>query len=154
MKGICFALFAVVLVGCFDPEAGTITEERTATAEQKLVVCSSSCDAPTYNGQPVACASNIFCFSDAGAAYCQVDAYNWQVVTCAPGQPSGPRCGDGVCNGSDTYYNCPSDCPPPIECGNGVCEAGESQWSCPSDCCYNQPIVAGENISLRPPDCY
>ena len=46
-------------------------------------------------------------------------------------------CGDKVCEGLETYDNCPEDCPKPsVVCGNGICEinSGESQETCCSDC--------------------
>lgn len=38
-------------------------------------------------------------------------------------------CGDGVCNGSETAWSCPSDCG---YCGDGYCSSGEYGWC--SDC--------------------
>jgi TolB-like protein len=45
------------------------------------------------------------------------------------------RCGDGVCDGTETCSSCPQDCGicPPT-CGNGVCDEGEDYSSCPEDC--------------------
>ncbi len=43
-------------------------------------------------------------------------------------------CGDGICNGNETYYSCPSDCPPPIYCGDGICNGNETCSTCPGDC--------------------
>ena len=53
-----------------------------------------------------------------------------------PPQPK-PVCGDGKCNGTETYDTCDADCqppPPPPVCGDKKCEGGESFQSCPSDC--------------------
>ncbi|MCC6995158.1 MAG: DUF11 domain-containing protein [Deltaproteobacteria bacterium] len=50
--------------------------------------------------------------------------------------PCPPRCGDGTCNGTDTCSNCPGDCGIcPISCGNGTCDMpAESCSTCPADC--------------------
>jgi len=42
------------------------------------------------------------------------------------------RCGDGICNSSESYITCKADCAP--VCGNGICEYGEGQDTCPADC--------------------
>lgn len=41
-------------------------------------------------------------------------------------------CGDGKCQGTESYSNCPADC----FCGNGVCEPGkgEDKFTCQRDC--------------------
>lgn len=42
-------------------------------------------------------------------------------------------CGDGVCEGEETGYNCEIDCGPAPGCGDGSCEQGE-ECNCPDDC--------------------
>jgi hypothetical protein len=42
------------------------------------------------------------------------------------------RCGDGICNSTESYDTCKADCTP--ICGNGICEYGEGQDTCPEDC--------------------
>jgi hypothetical protein len=127
MKALLIAGLAVALYGCFTPDSDTIAEEKLATAEQQIVVCSSSCDPPTYNGSPVACASNSYCYSDAGGAYCLDNSGNWASALCTPNIP----CGNGVCDSGENPGNCPQDCQ---SCGNGACDYGETAWTCPSDC--------------------
>jgi len=41
-------------------------------------------------------------------------------------------CGDGICEGDESYLNCAVDCPVPI-CGDGTCDPGEDLCSC-TDC--------------------
>ena len=130
MLAMTFAVLTGALAGCFTPESDAITDEKLATAEQQIVVCSSSCDPPTYNGSPVACASNSYCFSDAAGAYCLDNNGNWASATCALGG-GGVPCGNGVCGPGEDPGNCPQDC---ISCGNGVCDYGDTSWNCPSDC--------------------
>jgi hypothetical protein len=51
--------------------------------------------------------------------------------------PPKPVCGDGMCNGGETYQTCNSDCsppPPPPVCGDKKCEGAETYASCESDC--------------------
>jgi len=43
-----------------------------------------------------------------------------------------PRCGDSVCNGTETNLTCPADCA--AGCGNLICDPGESFATCPGDC--------------------
>ncbi len=54
-----------------------------------------------------------------------------------------PRCGDGICNGTETNATCPADCPliptptptpPPPFCGDGKCNGTETNATCPADC--------------------
>jgi hypothetical protein len=123
----------VLLFGCYSPEEEAKTEEKFSSKEQAIVVCSSDCAPPTYDGNPVACASNIYCSSDAAGAYCVNSNTTWSIVYC---QTSAPPiyCGDGICNGSETWQTC-SDCPPPSHsCGDGVCDyPDETRYDC-SDC--------------------
>ncbi|MBF0492451.1 MAG: hypothetical protein HQM15_06695 [Deltaproteobacteria bacterium] len=60
-----------------------------------------------------------------------------------------PRCGDGVCNGTETALSCPMDCPlilPPLPyCGDGVCNGSETPRTCPADCGPPTP-VCGDGI--------
>ncbi len=44
-------------------------------------------------------------------------------------------CGDGKCNGEETWESCPDDCEAPVEgCGDGECDPGEGYATCPEDC--------------------
>lgn len=133
MRTLWIAVIAVALVGCFTPESEELTEEKYSTAEQKLSVCSSDCAPPIYNGSPVACASNIFCSSDAAGAYCLNNNGSWTTVSCTAAPVP---CGDGICGAGENSSNCPVDCPPPSGpvCGDGVCESPERRLTCPEDC--------------------
>lgn len=132
MKALFFVAVAMIFAGCFTPEeSGDGAEEvKYSTAEQKIVVCASDCLPPTYNGNPVACASNIYCASDAAGAYCLNNDGSWSNYFCAAG---GSWCGDGICNGNETYQTC-ADCPPPTTwCGDGICNGNETYQTC-ADC--------------------
>lgn len=138
MKSLYLAFIAVLFAACYSPSEEGMTEEKFSSKEQAIVVCSSQCAQPTYNGNPVACASNIYCYSDPGGAYCLNSNNTWSNYYCQAGQPP-IYCGDGTCNGTDTPQNCPADCgpPPPTEyCGDGICQPwiGEGGWNC-SECC-------------------
>lgn len=51
---------------------------------------------------------------------------------------TGQTCGDSVCEGTETFTNCPQDCPvPPDFCGDNICNGTETFGTCPQDC---QPI--------------
>lgn len=53
------------------------------------------------------------------------------------------RCGDGVCNGTESCKSCEGDCdkcPAGTTCGNGVCEAKEKCYVCAEDCDPCDPL--------------
>jgi hypothetical protein len=69
--------------------------------------------------------------------------------------PVDTLCGDGLCSGQETVFNCPEDCTPSGFCGDGVCSGGETPASCPADCiatpvCGDGVCSPGENC---PVDC-
>jgi hypothetical protein len=146
MKAILLTLAAVLLFGCYSPEEEAMTEEKFSSKEQAIVVCSSECAPPTYDGNPVACASNLYCFSDAAGAYCLNGNNTWSSYFCQAAPPS-TYCGDGICNGGETWQTC-SDCPPPgAYCGDGICNGGETWQTC-SDC--TPPFYCGDGVCNRP----
>jgi len=53
-------------------------------------------------------------------------------------------CGNNICEGTENYTNCPSDCKKPIICGDKICEGNENYTNCPSDC--KKPIICGDKI--------
>ena len=58
------------------------------------------------------------------------------------------RCGDGVCNGSESCKTCEIDCgkcPEGTTCGNGTCEAKEKCNICPEDCKACPPTYAQDD---------
>ncbi|NVJ27220.1 MULTISPECIES: hypothetical protein [Myxococcus] len=80
------------------------------------------------------------------------------------------RCGDGICNGTETESTCPGDCAPPPTgtCGDTLCEFPEDPFSCPMDCVpttgycgdnicdfpesqFNCPVDCGLVTCLLPP---
>lgn len=75
------------------------------------------------------------------------------LLSCGGEEPSGDRCGDGVCGSTETVSTCPVDCGG-LACGDGVCSATESSLSCAVDCyCGNGQCDAPENLSTCPVDC-
>jgi serine protease AprX len=46
----------------------------------------------------------------------------------------GSCCGDTICEGVETVFNCTDDCGPPPICGDAICDPEEDQCSCPEDC--------------------
>lgn len=74
---------------------------------------------------------------------------------------SGPVCGDGTCNGTETFLTCPSDCPSYLTCQNNTCTqiAGSGTDSCSpvgSQCgqyCGNNICDGTETFSSCAQDC-
>lgn len=70
-------------------------------------------------------------------------------------------CGDGFCDPSENYGNCPSDCkgkPVLNLCGNGMCEEGENSTNCSYDCpvvpeCGNGICDGNETFETCTSDC-
>jgi len=105
----------LVSSGCFEEGERAENDVQFSSAEQEIVECSSGCEAPMYDGSPVACTATLLCASDAGGAYCRnLDGSSTAAVcTKLPG------------------------------CGNGICESNENQWACPHDC--GDPCLANAN---------
>lgn len=54
---------------------------------------------------------------------------------CPPGSYEiGFVCGDSICNGSETCFNCEGDCGGCAPCGDGSCTGTEHCSNCPIDC--------------------
>ena len=64
--------------------------------------------------------------------------YGWDCAGCNCPGDAPPECGDGVCNGDETFETCPADCLPP-----GECAAGEVADCADDDCCPESWIGDG-----------
>jgi len=71
-------------------------------------------------------------------------------------------CGDGTCNGNETFKTCPADCGLVVlpVCGDGVCNGVETMLSCPADCgvvvlpvCGDGVCNGMETVASCPMDC-
>jgi len=56
--------------------------------------------------------------------------YNWDCAGCLCPGDAPPECGDGFCNGDETYETCPVDCNAPGECANGEVEDCDESGEC------------------------
>ncbi|SVC64306.1 uncharacterized protein METZ01_LOCUS317160, partial [marine metagenome] len=82
--------------------------------------------------------------------------YNWDCSGCNCPGDADPVCGDGSCNGDETYETCPDDCNAPGECddgfvsdcvdddccaegwiGDGLCDGEDQAWGCDLTCYDN-----------------
>lgn len=82
----------------------------------------------------------------------QIAAYGGTVIE--------PKCGDSLCNGDETPYNCPQDCgEPKPACGDGTCNGAETRNNCPQDCgqpdpwCGDYRCNGDETPETCPNDC-
>ena len=78
--------------------------------------------------------------------------------TCPADCTARPVCGDGACNGTETPSTCPADCAPPSVCGDGACNGTETPSTCPADCappsvCGDGACAPEESATLCPADC-
>ncbi len=67
-----------------------------------------------------------------------------------------PKCGDALCNGTETCSTCPGDCG--ACCPNGACDNGETCSTCAADCgacpvCGDTKCNGTETCSTCPGDC-
>ena len=102
-------------------------------------VCDSNCDSASPAGTTATCYCDSQCqtYGDCCNADGSATATSCAGSTCAScnGGSTGPVCGDGACDASETCSSCPSDCGacPPV-CGDFSCDASETCSSCPNDC--------------------
>jgi hypothetical protein len=59
-------------------------------------------------------------------------------------KPTGPTCGDTTCDANETHASCPADC----KCGDGVCESTETASSCPADCQTTIDVVNSSGLTV------
>ncbi len=99
---------------------------------EDCVICSADCNG-LQSGKP----QNRFCCGDGDGQNplpCSDPACTAGGFSCTD-QPAVPSCcGDLVCEGSETSFNCELDCGAPASCGNAICEAGEDPCNCSADC--------------------
>jgi hypothetical protein len=57
-------------------------------------------------------------------------------IKCASITESTPpvSCGNGVCDATENYNSCSTDCPYVPTCGDGICQTTETSVNCPGDC--------------------
>ena len=88
----------------------------------------------------------IWQYSDTGTAAgvsgaCDMNLWNGDLASLqsfaggAATGPSGPVCGDGTCDATETCSGCPADCGNcAAVCGDGACNGGETCSTCAADC--------------------
>ena len=76
--------------------------------------------------------------------------FSWVGGVCQPIA----TCPNGVCDGFETYLNCPADCP--SVCPDGICSGSETYATCPADCpsvCPDGICSGSETYATCPVDC-
>ncbi len=65
-----------------------------------------------------------------------------EATTCPGDCPTGPVCGNGICESGETPTSCSQDCPATKLCGNGMCDSGETPVTCLQDCPTSSCCIA------------
>ncbi|MDP6853478.1 MAG: hypothetical protein QF472_05960, partial [Candidatus Marinimicrobia bacterium] len=126
---------------CVDPFCG----DGTCNGDETEASCPEDC---TASGD---CADCEFDFTPYGSECCDtawdefgiscadLEAnYYWDCSGCNCPGDGDPVCGDGACNGDETYETCPEDCNAP-----GECDAGYVTDCADDDCCPESWIGDG-----------
>lgn len=130
---------SIVLVGLL-ATTSVFAQDRECEQDQDCgfgFECFHSASSGTTGGGPAVCGNNICEFASESIESCPADCDRYTECTpvecvtdadCAdqyaceelplPGSAAtgGPRCGDSVCNGSETRASCPEDCVPERRC--------------------------------------
>jgi hypothetical protein len=164
---------------CLDPECG----DGFCNGDETFETCPEDCE------EPASCDTCVNSYSEYGAGCCDAaltiwgmncqfltDNYGWDCTGCAcPNDenyepPAPPACGDGVCNGDETYETCPDDCLAPGECaegyiadcagdgdcapegwvGDGLCDGEDQGWGVNLTCFENDGGDCDENPFTDP----
>lgn len=117
---------------CGNAGLHTITSTRSASIVMDMDARSGGCF-QSFRLRKMSCGDNV---CDAGES-CEADCV---------------RCGDGICNGTETEFTCPWDCAPPPTgyCGDAICEFPEDSFSCPQDCGFPTGGSCGDNVCEFP----
>ena len=125
-------------------DCGSWCGDSVCNGTETAVLCPQDCDKQGGGDDPPADCSG--CLN--GVASCQVACQNLGSnggFCGAPGSKNpnvccvctgnNPTCGDGSCNGTESFNSCPQDCEAPApSCGDGNCNGNESSNNCPVDC--------------------
>ena len=124
---------------CYDLDGGDCTEEQcddddstdTGGTTGGTTGGSSDCDSCEFDWTAYGSECCDTAWTEFGIDCATLAAnYNWDCAGCdCPGDLP-PECGDGSCNGDETYETCPEDCNAP-----GECDAGYIIECADEDCC-------------------
>jgi len=121
--------------GGADPECG----DGYCNGDETYETCPSDCNAPGEG-----CEDCEFDWSAYGSECCDTawdefgidcatleSTYGWDCAGCSCPGDGDPVCGDGSCNGDETYETCPDDCNAPGECDDGYINDCVDDDCCP-----------------------
>ena len=114
--------------GGFDPDASTSPDDTGASGADVLAsdVLASDVVTPDMDAAPP---------PDLVTPPNDTPVMGKDVVSPPADIVTGPTCGDGMCNGTETCTNCARDCGAcPPSCGDGMCNGTETCTSCARDC--------------------
>ncbi|MDB4126235.1 T9SS type A sorting domain-containing protein, partial [Candidatus Marinimicrobia bacterium] len=129
---------------CFDNDGGDCTEAEcdgsdTSTTTTTTTGGTADCDDCELDWSAYGSECCDTAWVDFGIDCATLTAnYGWDCAGCNCPGDSDPVCGDGVCNGDETFDSCPEDCNAP-----GECDAGYISDCVDDDCCPESWIGDG-----------
>ncbi len=115
-------------LSCYDNDGGDCCGDNSCDIPETEASCPEDC---TDEGSET-CEDCLYDYTPYGSECCDTaweeysincetleSNYSWDCEGCnCPGDVP-PECGDGDCNGDETYETCPDDCDPSAECDEG-----------------------------------
>jgi len=127
--------------GCVCPgDTPAVCGDGECTGDETPDNCPEDCDGSCEAGTVLDCADGDWdCCPESwigdGYGDCEDQAYGCD-LTCYDsdgGDCADPFCGDGACNGDETYDTCPDDCNAPGECADGEVSDCDESGECWTD---------------------
>jgi len=107
---------------CADPECGDGACNGDETLESCPEDCtpSETCNSCDLDFTPYGSECCDSAYEESGITCAELETnYYWDCSGCECPGDAPPECGDGMCNGDETYETCPQDCNAPGECDDG-----------------------------------
>ncbi len=133
------------------PDAGTCTGKggNWCPYGNNAYACSPDVCQLCKNTNKQSCFAKQPC-ENVGGAWCEKGSYSFCTESASNCGSVTSVCGNNVCESSENYYSCSSDCKAPVDmgvCGDMVCGVSETNITCPADCGWKPPTNACSNQS-------